>query len=146
MNKQMLIHAHTLDRASIYHKIDDMLPKYLDAIEARNDTKPGTQKHIDAVNVAEHIEQTASRLVFNDDKHSFTECLDEIELMNVHYYVEKDVFMAGAGRPISITKGTPAYRHNGGSYYVLGFRKRNDVLTTWHINVPEHVVKVYVAG
>jgi hypothetical protein len=139
MTKSEQIKEHVSQLVSDTLAIEALEPCYLDAMEARNNAPFKSAAFFKAIEEANRIECLASQFAFCDNEHSFTECLKEVALMSMDWEVTSDDYMAGCGRPISIKKGTTAYRQ-AERYYVLCFRQEKGELKLWKCYVPEHVV------
>ena len=140
-DKTHIINQHVLDIQCDALAVEAIEPMYLDAIYERNNAPLGSKEFHEAMKESNKQENLASLFAFDDECHSFTESLEEACLMRLNYVVNSDVFMAGAGRPISIKKGTTAYRRYG-RYHVLCFKIHNGKRVGWECFVPDHCVDV----
>lgn len=140
-DKTTIINQHVLDIQCDALAIEAMEDCYLDAVYERNNAPLGSAKFHDAIKQSNKHENLASLFAFDDECHSFTESLQEASLMRLSYVVNSDVFIAGGRRPISIKKGTTAYRRYG-RYHVLCFKIHNGERVGWECFIPDHCVDV----
>jgi hypothetical protein len=108
----------------IIQKAHDYESMYLDAIEARNNSKPGSKKERDAEMIIDAIEVRVSMLVFNNPHHSFTQCLDEVDMWTQPkgWETSEDITYGRSGRyPLRIPSGTPVERR--GRYWCIAITK-----------------------
>ena len=138
--KHALIHSFTHSVTRTIHLVRDMEATYLDAVDARKNALFPSKAHENAEQEVERIEKEASRLIFgHHGALSFSQCLEEVDLMASDWEVGQNLFAASRHRPQAITKGTSAYRYRG-AWVVLRFRIENGHPSLWFLHVPERVV------
>ncbi len=115
----------------IINTVNEYEPIYLDAIEARNDSKPGSKKETEALLIIDAIEARVSMLVFGDTSHTFSQCQQEVDMWNEPNVWEtgKDVHFGRSNRyPIFIPSGTPVERR--GRYWCIATSTNHLVVTS----------------
>lgn len=138
--KQTLRVSHSWQIHSDALAIEALEPCYLDAIQERNEYDYNSPGYLDAIKEAERIERLASQFAFNDDQHSFTECLEESALMAQDWQTSVAVSMSSYKGLQYIEPGTPAFRKNG-KFHVLRFRQENGKTVAWELYVPSGCVE-----
>lgn len=76
--------------------------QYLDAVEARNTSKPGSKREDEANATIEEIERHVSSLVFGDSSHTFSQCDTMVTMWS-----EPDAWMLGRHVRLARSKGYP---------------------------------------
>jgi len=144
--KQALTHSFLHSASRTINLVREMEEAYLNAVERRNDATFPSTAYEKAEQEVERIEREASRLIFGKDHAlSFSQCLEEADLMQSEWETRSSVFMAGMGRPHAVEKGTDVYRYRG-SWVVLRFRIENGQPTLWFLHVPESVIVPQTLG
>jgi len=139
--KHALVHSFTHSVTRTINLVRDMEATYLDAVEERNNALFPSKAYENAEQKVEDIEEEASRLIFgNTHALSFSQCLEEVDLMASDWEVGQNVFASSSiNRPQAITKGTDVFRYRG-AWVVLRFRIENGQPALWFLHVPEWVV------
>jgi len=115
--------------------------RYLDAVEARNNSPLFSKRYEDAVETINTIEQHCTGMMFGacTEQRSWSECVEEVALQQSPWKTTTLFFVAIPGRSRSVEEGTPVFRHKG-KWVVLQHVVRGGRASIDCLYCPEHVI------